>query len=550
MALTIDSNKTSLTYAEESSLKTLPGNPTWYPLEPNTYSNFGGSVKTTQREPITATRQRFKGTVTDLDVTAGFNTDVTQDNITRLLQGFFFAHAREKFKTKPFHGTDVTITGVTAAADPTDATFTAAAGLGGVKTGSLCLSSGFGNGANNALTRVSGAAAGALSVEPYSPGATPVPLVAEAAPPADAKLEVVGFALSGDVLLYGPGSTFNGATVVQPLLSSAADVDFTTLGLIPGEWLYLGDATDDLSDTGDSEFNFVSGTTRNRGYCRIASISAHQLVFDLSIGSDGWALGSGAGQSCEIGASGYVSLYFGTVIRNEPSPADIVRTTYTLQRYLGQNASAEDMLEYVNGAVPNELSITVPSNSKLTADLSFVGMDTQQEQSAQLAGTYEALKAASPFNTSQDMYAMLLYLIDATVTTQKPLFGYATDEKITVNNNTKPNKAVGVVGAFEANVGNFDVSGTLSCYFDDISALQAVRNNSDVGLVNIFAKQGGGFVLDMPLLTIELPGAKVEKDKPIMADISQSAAPGVNNYTLLYNQFAYLPASALADYSD
>jgi hypothetical protein len=235
-------------------------------------------------------------------------------------------------------------------------------------------------------------------------------------------------------------------------------------------------------------------------------------------------------------------------------PANIVRTTYTLQRYLGKNLANTDQLESVSGAIPNELTLTVPSNNKLTADMTFVGMDTQQQYAASLAGTYETLQAETAFNTSQDVYALLLYIIDPTVTTQAPLFGFATDQKITVNNNTKPNKAIGVVGAIEGSVGNFDVSGTLTCYFDDIDAQQAVRNNSDVGLTNIFAKENAGFIIDLPLLTLALPGLKVEKDKPIMADIAQTASPRPDplnlglNYTMLYNTFSYLPASAMADY--
>jgi hypothetical protein len=550
MPITIDSNKTSLSYAEEASLSTLPANPTWHPLEPNSYSSFGGDLKTTTREPITATRQRAKGTVTDLDVTAAFNTDVTQDNLTRLLQGFFFAKAHEKFKTQPINGTAIALTGAVAASQE----ITAAAGLGAVAIDTLIKPSGFANAANNGLFRVTAAAAGELTLASYVSGGAAVPLVDEAAPPAAALLEAVGVALHGDVLLYGPGS--NGGATIQPYLSSAANVDFTTLGLLPGEWVYLGDADDTLGDAAATEYNFLSadGTKRNRGYCRILSIAPTKLTFDIAIGAQTWVQGSGANGSCPVPASGFVSLYFGTVIRNEPVAANIVRTTYTLQRFLGQNADNQSQLEYVSGAVPNEFSLTIPSNNKLTSDLTFVGMDTQQEAIAQLPGTYLGLFSEPAFNTSQDVFALLLYIIDAAQTQQQPLFAYATDQKITINNNTKPNKAIGVVGAIEASVGNFDVSGTLTCYFDDIAAIQAVRNNTDVGLTNIFAKQNSGMIIDLPLLTLAMPGVKVEKDKPIMADITQTAAPrpdatNLLYYTALYNQFTYLPASAMADYA-
>lgn len=542
MPATIDSNKTSLTYAEEASLKVLPTTPVWYPLEPNTYASFGGDLKTTPREPINASRQRAKGTITDLDVTAGFNTDFVQDGLTRLMQGFFFAKAREKFTTAPMNAPAVPITSVAVGS------FNAASGLM-ASPGSILKSKGFTNNSNNTLTRVTAQTAVKLTVSSYLADKPASALVVEGAPPATAKLTVVGFALSGDVKLYGPGSTFGGATVIQPFLQSTATVDFNSLGLLPGEWVYLGDTGDALSDTSASEFNFA-GTTgkRNRGYCRVGSVTTTQLTFDISIGSDAWELSGDASGACAIGAGLYASLYFGTVIRNEPNTADIIRTTYTLQRYLGKGVGNIDNLESVSGAIPDQFTLNLPSNSKLACDMSFVAMDTAQSYLGSLPGTYSPLARETAYNTSQDVFAMLLYIINAAQTTQAPLFGYATDEKIVINNNAAPNKAIGVVGGFEGTVGNFDVSGSLTCYFDDVAAQQAVRNNADVGLTNIFAKQNAGFIIDLPLLTLGLNGLKVEKDKPIMADITQTASPGVNNYTALYNKFPYLPDSAMAAY--
>ena len=543
MPATMSSNSVGLTYAEEVSLKVLANTPVWYPLEPNTYSNFGGDLKTVSREPINATRQKLKGTVTDLDVTAGFNIDFTQNNLTRLLQGFFFSTAHEKVKTMPLNGTQVPLTSVAAGS------FGAASGLAGFKVGSIVQSRNFTNAQNNRLNRVTAAAAAALTVATYNPNATSVAMVAEAAPPAAAAIDTVGFALSGDVKLYVPGS--NSGATTQPYLSSAATVDFTTLGLLPGEWVYLGDINDDLTDTGATEFNFIVGTARNRGFCRIApaGISAHMLQFDLAIGSSMWVpSGSGDG-SVAISASSYVSLYFGTVIRNEPTAAAIIRRTYTLQRYLGKGVGNQDMLEYVAGAVPNEFTMNIPSNAKLATDMTFVGMDTQQQYAATLPGTYATGPSGEDaFNTSQNVFVQLLYIVNAALADSTPLFGYASDQKLTINNNTKPDKAIGVIGAFEATSGNFDVSGTLTCYFDDIAAQQAVRNNTDVGLVDIYTKDSSGMIFDLPLLTLGLNGLKVEKDKPIEADITQSASPGTSNYTLLHNKFSFLPASAMANY--
>ena len=140
----VDSNITSLRYALETGLGTLPTTPIWEPVEPNSYADFGGSVTTVPRNPINPSRQRRKGVVTDLDVSGGYTSDVTLENMQDLLPGFLFADKREK-TNQPV--TAVAVAGTYAIAD-----------TAGFVIGSLIWAEGFSNSANNGFDRVTNVA--------------------------------------------------------------------------------------------------------------------------------------------------------------------------------------------------------------------------------------------------------------------------------------------------------------------------------------------------------------------------------------------------------
>ena len=339
----IDSNITGLSYAEEECLKVLPGtdgaDAAWYELEPNSYADFGGKIATVARNPINPSRQRKKGTVTDLDASGGFNSDFTQSNMTRLLQGFFFADAREKVSTAPLNGTQVPLTNV----DGTANEYEAASGLGSFIVGNLVKASNFADGANNGLSKVLSVSATILGVSRA--------LVDDATPDATAKVEVCGFEFpTGDVDIAASASSIT--------LTSTA-TDFTTLGLNIGEWIFLG---------GDAA---VSSFDNNSGYARISDISANVLSFDDTT----WAAVT------ESGAGKEVQMFFGTVIRNEKDPNLIKRRSYNVERTLGQDANGTQS-EYLEGAIPNEFTINLPQAEKLNCDLSFVAMDNTQRDGA------------------------------------------------------------------------------------------------------------------------------------------------------------------------
>ena len=506
MANKIDSNVTGLRYAEEASIKTLPGSPVWRPLEPNGYNDFGGQISTVARNPINPSRQRKKGVTTDLDASGGFGQDLTQTNLTRLLQGFFFADIREKLTTTPTNGAAVVITGVTASSD----TYAAASGLSGFLAGDLVLASGFGQSANNGLKLVASSTSGTVVVGDGT--------VDEASPPAAAKLQKVGFQ-------FGAGEAAIDVSGSYPRLTRTGTKDLTTLGLIPGEWVFIG---------GDATAMKFAGANNN-GFARVRAVAAAHIEFDKT----------GATMTTDAGTGKTLQLFYGNVLKNESAANLIKRRTYQLERTLGSDDNGV-MSEYLEGAVPNELSLQIRQADKVTVDLSFVATDhTQRDGSTGVkAGDRPSLVDAPAFNTSSDFSRIKMHLITAGNANPDPLFAFLTELTLTANNNVSPNKAVAVLGAFDVSAGTFAVSGNVTAYFSNVAAVQAVRNNSDVALDFALVKNNAGMVWDIPLIALGEGRLNVEQDQPITLPLSIEAAEGSNQHTLLFNEFPYLPNAA------
>jgi len=505
MANKIDSNITGLRFAEELSLKVLPGSPVWYPLEPNSYSDFGGQISTVARAPINPSRQRKKGVTTDLDASGGFNQDLTLTNMTRLMQAFMFADMREKKRTNGLNAVADTISSVTSGTK----TFALSGGGVGFKLGHLVKASDFATAANNGVFTV---ASDALATSVVVVEA----VASEASPPAAASLAIVGFQFpSADVQI-----SMNGSLV--RLVSVATNM--TTLGLIPGEWIYLG---------GDAV-----GTTfaTNKGFARISTIAATYLEFDKIT----WT-----GAIAEVGTGKTIRVFYGDVLRNESNPALIKRRTLQLERTLGDDGSGTQS-EYLVGAVANEFTINIAQADKVTVDLSYVALDNEQRTGVQgvKAGSRPTLVDSAAFNTSSDFSRIKLSLVSATDPAPLPLFAFATEMNLSIKNGITPNKAIGVLGAFDTSAGTFEVGGSMTAYFASVQAAQAVRNNSDVTLDVVMLKKNGAILFDIPLLSLGDGRLAVEKDQPITLPLETNAAESKFGNTLLFQFFNYLPDAA------
>lgn len=511
----IDSNITGLAYAEEARIGLLPGEggtagtPTWYRLNPNSYDDFGGELTTVAPNPINPSRQRRKGVITDLEASGGFNHNLTYHNLTDLMQGFFFADIRRK-GVQAVTAVDTAPVG----SDEYEMTDTS-----GFLVGSLIKGLGFDNSLNNGVHVVTAVNAN------VSVAVADAALVAEASPPAGALVNVVGFqAAAGDLDVVVSGDL--------PVITSTS-LNFTTLGIVPGQWIYIGGDT-----AGHGFANAV-----NNGFKRVRRVTANALTLDKSFEA----------MVAEASTTETVRLFFGDVLRNETGTL-IKRRTYQLERTLGapdDAAPAQIQSEVIKGAVANEFKLNIPSADLLNVDMSFMGTDNEQRTGAQgpKQSSVKIFPAADEYNTSSDVGRIRMSIVSGVDEAPSPLFAYVTEADITINNNITMNKAVGVLGAFDITAGTFEVSGSLTAYFSTVVATQQVRSNASVTLDISFIKDNTGLIFDLPLISLGNGRLDVEIDEPIMLPLDSNAATGEDispdlNHTVLVTYFNYLPDAA------
>ena len=505
----INSNVVETAFAEESTIKTLPGTPVWWPLDVNSFTDFGGSISKVSRNPFRTDRQMRKGSTVDLDAAGTINHDLVQAGLQNILQGFFFADLRVKTE---FGGASQ-ITNV----DGTGEDYEAASGLDAFEVGDLVFASGFTNAANNGLKHVTVAAAASLTVSED---------LVDETPPATAKLVQVGFQfISGDLVVDMTGSL--------PQLTTTTK-DLTELGLVPGEFIYIG------GDSAATQFD-----TSGMGFARVRSISTNSIVIDKCQ----------ADMAADTGTGKTIEIFFGRVLKNEVG-TDIVRRTYNIERQLGapdDAAPAEIQSEYLIGAVPNEMTINIPTADKAMVDLAFVAMDVEQRDGTTgvKSGTRQTLVEESAFNTSSNVPLINLAIVSDTNENPTPLFAFAEEMSIVVNNNVSPDKAIGVLGGFDASYGNFEVTGSLTAYFMDVTSVAAIRNNSDVTLDMHLVKENAGITLDIPLLALGDGRLDVAQNEAIRIPLTQEAAIGTGaisgfDHTLLMSFYDYLPTASEA----
>lgn len=455
----------------------------WLFMEPNEIGNFSPEIGTVARDPISLDRQNRKGTITSLTASPEFTADTVQE-----MMGYF----GDAFLYSTWKGASPTGLDVTAAT----ATGYAVTAGGDLAEGTLIYVTGFPTPENNGL-KVVGAASTSTDIVVAG-------TVAETAP-AGARLRTAGVqCTSGDLTVNADGN-----------LTSTV-LDFTTLDLTVGQFVHVG------GESTASKFAVAD----NYGLARIESISENLL--EIGQTEQPFTVDAGTGQT--------VQLLFQSFVRNvSVDDPDFQRVRHTMEaRY----NTAPVTYEYAREAYCNTLELSFPSEDKSTMSLGFIAKDIEAPVTARKDGAAwnnQALTEA--FNTASDFMRLRVADIDGNGVTS-----YFKDTTINIDNGAQPETVLGSLTAAFVNLSNFTVTLDTEAVMTDGAVLAAIRNNTTVSLQASLRNNEGGFVVDLPAMTLGDGSKNLSRNEKVKVTISANCfKDDILGYTMGISLFAWLP---------
>lgn len=314
--------------------------------------------------------------------------------------------------------------------------------------GHLVRLSGFTSSGNNGIFRITTGSATLPSV-----GASL--LSAETAPPAAARMKVVGFSgTAGDIAAAADGLT-------------STSLDFTTLGLVAGQIIKIGGTA-----AGDR-----FATTANNSYARVTAVAANKITLDnLPVG---WATDDGTGKTLKV--------WFGDQIKNGTTT-----TSHTIERgFLGQSTPT-----YIvnTGMHVNTMQVTIASKDKVKGTFDFLGMGGSQgttslDSSPDAETTFPVMSA----NADSQRFS------EAGSTVSGPNWTRSID--FTLNNNNRTAESIGSVSPVDVGVGGCTVTGKANVYFGDNSILTKFFNGTPSSMLSVVQKVGRAVAFQFPRIT-------------------------------------------------
>jgi hypothetical protein len=330
-------------------------------------------------------------------------------------------------------------------------------------------------------------------------------LVSEPVPPAAARLRAVGFVgASGDITATATGL---GSTTLN----------FTTLGLVVGEWHWIG---------GTAAGNKFA--TAPRGWARLSVIAANALTYDIL--PTGWGVDAGAGKTIQV--------FFGDFLPNGTTSPFF--DSYSFERQ--QRDLAAINYEYFTGDFPNNMTISLAGGKEIDASIDWLGMSGTAMSTTRFAGSTDVV--ASTYGTLTAS-ANVGDLIEGTVSLLTGA-NCMSGASIKIANNVSRDVVVGPLGSAAIIFGAFTVNGNIDTYLGDATILAKGPNDTLSAFSTMIGYSSGNreaYRVDVPAIRLtpdsDISGANQARKVSGPFEAEPHATLG---YTISLGRFAYLPA--------
>lgn len=467
------SSRSQLSSVKESTVGTTPASPRMWLRRPESFNLRANGIYATPGE-IRADRAPVDAVLVGKEAGASITYSVVPFNadqpIAVDLEGLLYSTwVRTPERVKD--GTVSTLTSVTASTNVVAMTNN---GTGAFAVRHLVRFSGFANAANNGIKLCT---TGGTTSATFSSGN----FVTETAP-VGSRAKVVGFmGASGDITATATGL-------------GCTSLDFTTLGLRPGDWIKIGGEL-----TGER-----FATSALNCFARIVSIAATALTLDHL--PTQW--------TTDTGTSKTIVVWIGDTISN-----GFTQSAQTFQEVLRDLLTAGESVKILAGLTPGDGTISGEMNQPLKMSLNYDGLGAtlpsglgtvaNLDSSPESAGTQTALPVYIPrIHTLDFKDPQTTYLGVTFATTAQHLRSF----RVAINNNQTRRETMGVAFASGLTAGLLSVTGEFTTYFDinasntaqqrDLSgtagSIAVVMCNRVSAGSNVLAGQSPGMVISVP----------------------------------------------------
>lgn len=412
-----DTNRVGLKIIEETVPGTTPATPAWETLRMTGAPSLAFTPITVTSNEIREDRNVQDLILVGAEAGGDTNHELSYGALDTILRGLMFNPWTERNNRK---GSDVT--------DITSQVITVVSGTA-FAVDDLIYLEGFGD-ANDEIVFPAIATSNATTITAASG------LTDNATPGAGACVRNVGV----------QGATGDIDSATGPNRFTSTILDFTTLGLLVGDWIKAGGAL------AANQFP----TAANNGWYKISAISANSLEFSVVP----------TGFTADASTTENIWLFFSDRIRNGTQ-----KFFYSIEESFNDHTPVS--YQYFTGMRPNIFNLNISSQSIITTSNTWIGFNANPTTTRFAGSTDIAAPQNTVFNTSSNIGRIGRG-------SDGPIVGpnYILDSTFVFNNNMRRQNAVGNLGSIGIGDGEFGVTGTINTYFGNLDIYNDVIGNT------------------------------------------------------------------------